>query len=324
MRRILVLSLSLALCLGVSSLALAKKKKSKAPILKTRYGKLKIFPADNPWNQDISKFKVHPKSKDYIASMGLDTALHPDFGSPWKGKPNGIPFIVVGKKQKKVPVTFQYADESDKGPYPIPDGAPIEGGQGAKGDRHVLVIDYHNKKLYELFSAYKTEKGWKAGSGAIFDLTSNKQRPAGWTSADAAGLAIFPGLARYDEVVEQGVIRHALRFTARKTQRAYVFPATHFASRHKDAKLPPMGLRVRLKRNFDIRPFPRSVQVILVALKKYGMILADNGSDWFISGAPHPKWNNNELRALKKLKGRDFEAVYTGPLVTNPKSSTGK
>ncbi|MDF1666769.1 MAG: hypothetical protein P1V97_33775, partial [Planctomycetota bacterium] len=211
---------------------------------------------------------------------------------------------------------FQYADESDKGPYPIPDNAPIEGGKDAKGDRHILVIDYHNKKLYELFSAYKTEKGWKAGSGAIFDLTSNKQRPKGWTSADAAGLAIFPGLVRYDEVVQQRVIRHALRFTAQKTQKAYVFPATHFASRHKDAKLPPMGLRVRLKRSFDIRPFPLSVQVILVALKKYGMILADNGSDWYVSGAPNPKWNNGELRALKKLKGQDFEAVYTGPLVT--------
>lgn len=318
MRRANLILLSLIVLLGASSLAFAKKKKKKkrSPVLKTKYGTLKIFPADNFWNQDISKFKVHPNSKDYIASMGFDKTLHPDFGSPWKGKPIGIPFIVVSKKQKKVPVTFRYADESDKGPYPIPDTAPIEGGKDAKGDRHVLVIDYHNKKLYELFSAYKTEKGWKAGSGAIFDLTSNKQRRAGWTSADAAGLAIFPGLVRYDEVVQQRVIRHALRFTAQKTQRAYVFPATHFASRHKDAKLPPMGLRVRLKRSFDIRPFPLSVQVILVALKKYGMILADNGSDWYVSGAPNPKWNNNELRALKKLKGGDFEAVYTGPLVT--------
>ena len=301
--------------LGLSSLAFGKKKK-RAPVLKTKYGLLRVFPTDNPWNQDTTKFKVHPKSDDYIASMGLNKALHPDFGSPWKGTPIGIPFIVVSKKQKKVPVTFKYADESDKGPYPIPDNAPIEGGAGAKGDRHVLVIDYHNKKLYELFSAYKTEKGWKAGSGAIFDLTSNKQRTKGWTSADAAGLAIFPGLVRYDEVVQQRVIRHALRFTAQKTQRAYVFPATHFASRHKDAKLPPMGLRVRLKRSFDIRPFPKTVQVILLALKKYGMILADNGSDWYVSGAPHPQWNNGELRALKKLKGQNFEAVYTGPLVT--------
>jgi hypothetical protein len=289
---------------------------ARSPVLKTPHGDVEIFPPDNPWNQDVSKLPVHPNSADYIASIGLEKPLHPDFGTVWQGAPNGIPYCVAGPDQPKVPVTFEYAGESDPGPYPIPPDAPIEGGPNAKGDRHILVIDARHKKLYELFSAHKAGDGWKAGSGAVFDLASNKLRPAGWTSADAAGLPIFPGLARYDEIVERRELRHALRFTATKTQRGYIPPATHFASRSKDPKLPPMGLRVRLKAGFDVSRFPPATQVILNGLKTYGMILADNGGDWFVSGVPHPKWSDDELNTLKRVKGKDFEAVETGKRIT--------
>jgi len=283
--------------------------------LKTSFGELEIFPADNPWNADISQLPVHRKSQAYLASIGLDKPLHPDFGTVWNGAPSGIPYVVVGRDQPRVPVQFEYPDESDAGPYPIPPDAPIEGGEKSDGDRHVIVLDYHAKKLYEIFSSRRQGAGWKAGSGAVFDLTSNKLRPAGWTSADAAGLPIFPGLARYDEV-SQGEIRHALRFTVRKTQRGYIPPATHFASRSTDANLPPMGLRVRLKANYDISKFPPSAQVILKGLKKYGMLLADNGGDWYITGAPHERWNDDDLHTLKRVKGSDLEAVETGEVVT--------
>lgn len=285
-------------------------------VLKTEFGDLEILPADNPWNTDVSRLPVHPKSPAWLASIGLDKPLHPDFGTVWNGAPNGIPYAVVGRDQPKVAITFQYADESDAGPYPIPKEAQIEGGEKSEGDRHVIVVDFHGKKLYEMFSAQRQGADWKAGSGAVFDLTSNNLRPAGWTSADAAGLPIFPGLARYEEAVEQGEIRHALRFTARKTQRGYITPATHFASRSNDANLPPMGLRIRLKADFDISRFPKTAQVILRGLKTHGMLLADNGGDWFISGAPHPRWNDDELNTLKKVKGSDFECVETGPVVT--------
>lgn len=275
------------------------------------------FPDDNPWNQDISRWPVDPNSARYIASIGLDAPLHPDFGTFWEGVPSGIPYVVVAGTQKKVPVTFEYADESDPGPYPIPADAPIEGGPDSDGDRHVLVIDRDHWMLYELFAAYPNGDGsWRAASGAIFDLSSNKLRPDGWTSADAAGLPIFPGLVRYDEVMEQKVIRHALRFTARQTRRAYVHPATHFASASRDPNLPPMGLRVRLKADYDLSSFPPPVRVILTALKKYGMFLADNGGNWFLSGAHDPRWNDDELAALKRVKGRDLEVVQLGELVT--------
>jgi hypothetical protein len=266
---------------------------------------LKVFPADNPWNWDISRHDVHPLSDKYVASIGADRNLHPDFGTKY-----GIPYVIVSGKQKRVPVEFEYADESDRGPYPVPDDAPIEGGPESDGDRHILVIDRDARVLYELFSAYKTKDGWKAGSGAIFKLDSNDLRPDGWTSADAAGLPIFPGLVRYDEVA-RGAINHALRFTCRKTQRAYLWPARHYASSDKSEDLPPMGLRFRLKASVDISKFPKRCQVILAALKKHGMIVADNGSDWFVSGAPDKRWNDDELNSLKKLKGRDFEAVLT-------------
>lgn len=276
------------------------------------------FPDDNPWNRDISREPVDPNSAALIAGIGADRGLHPDFGTVWQGAPAGIPYVVVDGRQPRVPVRFEYANESDPGPYPIPPDAPIEGGPQGKGDRHVLVIDRDNWRLYELFSAHPENggKSWRAGSGAIFDLNSNRSRPAGWTSADAAGLPVFPGLVRYDEVMEQQAIRHALRFTVQRTRRAYVAPATHFASRLTEANLPPMGMRVRLRAGFDVSRFPPAAQVILTALKRYGMLLADNGSNWFISGAPDPRWDTEALATLKRVKGRDLEVVRMGTLVT--------
>jgi hypothetical protein len=236
--------------------------------------------------------------------------LHPDFGTVWDGAPNGIPYIVVHSGQAKVPVSFDYADESDPGPYPIPSDAPIEGGPSSSGDRHVLVVDVDAWKLYELFDAHPVNggKSWTAGSGAIFDLGSDALRPAGWTSADAAGLPIFPGLARYDEV-KRGVIDHALRFTVQRTRRAYVFPARHYASDSNDASLPPMGLRLRLKAGFDVSGYPRQARIVLVALKRYGMIVADNGSSWYITGAPDSRWSNDQLHTLGRVMGSDFQVV---------------
>lgn len=291
-------------------------KQKTGPILKGRLGDVEIFPADNPWNTRIDDLPVHPNSRQWITAIGAGTKLHPDFGTVWRGAPNGIPYVVVTSDQKKAPVSFQYAEESDAGPYPIPPNPPIEGGPNADpdSDRHIIMIDPNRKKLYELFQVLPNGRGgWRAGSGAIFDLSTNRTRPDGWTSADAAGLPIFPGLVRYDEVLA-GDIRHALRFTVEKTQRGYIFPARHFASRSSDRSLPPMGLRVRLRKDYDISRFPRSAQVILTALKRYGMLLADNGGDWFISGAPDKRWVDDELATLKRVKGRDLECVLTGPV----------
>ncbi|HKP74513.1 MAG TPA: hypothetical protein VJT67_03175 [Longimicrobiaceae bacterium] len=277
------------------------------------------FPADNAWNRDVSGDPVDPASSTLLASCGgLDRGLHPDFGTVWDGAPNGIPYVVVSGDQAKVPVSFGYADESDPGPYPVPSNAPIEGGPNGSGDRHVLVVDRDNWKLYELYDAHPVNAGasWTAGSGAIFDLNSNTLRPAGWTSADAAGLPIFPGLVRYDEVVEQKEIRHALRFTCPTTRRAYVSPARHFASSRTDPSLPPMGMRVRLRAGFDVSPYPPNVQVILRAMKTYGMLLADNGSAWYVSGAPDSRWSDDELATLRNVRGGDFEVVKMGALVT--------
>jgi hypothetical protein len=312
----------LAFAAIVAFLALSEamaQKEEKNPVqlgVGASLGGKRLFPDDNPWNQEISKEPVEANSDKLIASIGAGKPLHPDFGTVYQGAPNGIPYVVVDGKQPKVPVKFEYADESDAGPYPIPPDAPIEGGPKAKSDRHILVLDRDNWKLYELFSAYPDGKGWKASSGAIFDLKTNKLRPANWTSADAAGLPILPGLVRYDEAVQEKKIEHALRFTVAKTRRAYVAPATHFASRHTDANLPPMGMRVRLKADFDVTGFPAEGQVILKALQKYGMMVADNGGDWFLSGAPDRRWNDDNLRALKKVKGRDFEVIKMGKLVT--------
>ncbi len=275
------------------------------------------FPADNPWNTDISGLPVDPNSATLISACG-DRNLHPDFGTVWAGAPIGIPYTVVEGSQTRVPVSFYYASESDPGPYPIPPDAPIEGGPGGTGDRHVIVIDRDSRTLYEVFDATPVDGGasWTGGSGAVFDMTSNALRPAGWTSADAAGLPIFPGLVRYDEAVEQAAIEHALRFTCPVTRRAYVAPARHWASSNTDPNLPPMGMRVRLQASFDITPFPAEVQVILRALKTYGMFLADNGSGWYISGAPDPRWDDSRLGTLKSIPSSAFEVVEMGTIVT--------
>ena len=274
-----------------------------------------IFPASNAWNQRVDALPVAADSAQLIASIGLSTGLHPDFGSGlYGGGPIGIPFDVVSKSTPRARVTFGYAGESDKGPYPIPKTVHIEGGNASSGDRHALLLDKDACRLYELYALYpKRGGGWKAGSGAIWSLRANKLRPAGWTSADAAGLPIFPGLARYDEVA-RGVIDHALRFTVARTRRAYVYPARHYASSSDDPSLPPMGLRVRLKAGVDITGFPRQARIVLQALKTYGMIVADNGSNWYISGAPNPHWSNDDLHTLGRITGADFEVVDTSSL----------
>jgi len=272
-----------------------------------------VFPKDNPWNTDISQQPVDPKSDAYIAAIGAAKPLHPDFGTG----SNGIPFQFVDHNTPRISVTFEYADESDKGPYPIPTHPLIEGGPGAtSGDRHMLLIDPDDWVLYELWQAVQGPEGWHAGSGAIWDLKTNATRPKGWTSADAAGLPVFPGLVRYDEVHGQHVMAHAVRFTVQRTRRAYVFPASHWASRSNDPDLLPMGARLRLRHDFDITSFDPDVQVILVALKTYGMILADNGSDWYISGAPDDHWDNDILHQLARVKGKDLEVVELGEVVT--------
>lgn len=278
----------------------------------------RFFPADNPWNRDVSADAVDPNSANLIATCGAAASLHPDFGTSYLGSPIGMPYVIVRGTQARVPVTFQYNTESDPGPYPVPPDAPIEGGSSSTGDRHVLIVDSDNWKLYELYDAHPVNGGssWTAGSGAIFDLNSNALRPAGWTSADAAGLPILPGLVRYDEVVEQKAINHALRFTCPTSRRGYVSPARHFASSRTDVNQPPMGMRVRLKSSVDISTFPANVQVILRALQKYGMFMADNGSSFFVSGTHDTRWNDDELGAMKRLHGSDFEVVKMGTVVT--------
>lgn len=284
-------------------------------------GACPMLPADNIWNARVDSLPVHARSAAYLSSIGLSTGLKADFGSgTWNGGPIGIPFTTVPATQPRVPVQFKYDDESDPGSYPIPPNPPIEGGPNSSGDRHVLVVDRDACVLYELFSAYPQADGsWKADSGAVFPLTSNALRKAGWTSADAAGLAILPGLARYDEVAA-GEIAHALRFTAQVTQRAYVWPARHYASDNTDLNVPPMGTRVRLKAGFNVASFSARNQVILRALKSYGMILADNGSNWYISGVPDSRWDNDELRALRFVQGSDFEVVDSSSLMVDPNS----
>jgi hypothetical protein len=273
-----------------------------------------IFPKSNPWNRRVDRLPVAANSAEIIGSMGIDRGLHADFGSGlWEGAPIGIPITVVGRRTPKSRVSFEYANESDRGPYPIPRGVPIEGGYRSDGDRHALLVDRDACKLYELYALYPRGRGWRAGSGAIWSLRSNRLRPTGWTSADAAGLPILPGLARYDEV-RRGVIDHALRFTVRRTRRAYVYPARHFASSSDDPSLPPMGLRVRLKASFDVSGYPRQARVVLTALKRYGMLVSDNGSDWFITGSPNPGWRNDDLRTLGRVKGSEFEVVDTRTL----------
>jgi hypothetical protein len=302
----LIVVLALAAALSASAAT------TKAPVL----GGCPVFPANSVWNQPVDELPVAANSAQLVASIGLDASVHADFGAGlYDGSIIGIPYVVVrGSKTPKSRLRFEYADESDKGPYPIPRNVPIEGAPNAgDGDRHALIVDRDTCKLYELYALQRTASGWTAGSGAIWSLRSNKLRPAGWTSADAAGLPILPGLARWADAAT-GQINHALRFTASKTRQAYIYPARHYASDSTDPSLPPMGLRVRLKASVDISRLPPQARIVATALKRYGMILADNGSPWFISGAPSPHWSNDQLHALGTLSGKDFEVVDTSTL----------
>jgi hypothetical protein len=272
-----------------------------------------VFPTDNAWNLDISALPIHANSDAIVDAVGRDTHLHPDFGTEWEGAPLGIPYLVVSD-QEEVPIVYTaYGDESDPGPMPIPEDSPVEGGPSSDGDRHTLVIDASTCTLYELYRAFPQADGsWEADSGTTWDLTMNEYHPEGCTSADAAGLAIFPGLARYNEVVEQGEIKHALRFTVQRSRRAYIFPASHYASSDSDRNLPPMGMRFRMKADYDCSSYSAEVQVICTAMKTYGLILADNGSNWYVSGAPDPRWSDENLGDLKRIAGDAFEVVDTG------------
>lgn len=281
-----------------------------------------IFPADNIWNTPIDSLPVDAMSDAYIGSIGADTALHADFGAGlYEGFPLGIPFVRVPTDHPTVAVTFEVADESDPGPYPIPADAPIEGGACGEGDRHVIVVQEGSCLLYELYAAIPQADGsWQAFGGAVFDLTSNDLRPAEWTSADAAGFPILPGLVRYEEI-EAGEIPHALRFTASTTREEYVWPARHQAGSSTDPSVPPMGQRFRLKADVDISGYSPTNQIILQALKTYGMFLADNGSDWFFSGVPDDRWDNDDLHALQDgITGANFEAVDLTSLIVDPDS----
>lgn len=275
----------------------------------TVIGACNVFPPNDIWNTPIDALVVAGNSSTLINAVGAGVYLHADFGSgTYNGGPIGIPFVTVPGTQTKYSATFLYASESDPGPYAVPLNAPIEGGSQSTGDRHAIAVDTDNCILYELYNSYPQPSSWKADSGAIFDLKSHTLRTAGWTSADAAGLPIFPGLVRYDEILA-GEIKHAIRLTVPKTLKAYVWPARHYASSITDPQYPPMGQRFRLRSTFDISSYPTDIQVILKALKKYGMIVADNGSAWYISGAPDSRWNNNNLHLLHNIFGSDLEAV---------------
>ncbi len=261
-------------------------------------------------NREITHAPVYPNSASYIASIGANLDLHPDFGT---NPSYGIPYLVVGPRQRKVPVRFtEYGEESDPGPYPIPLSAPVEGA-GEEGDRHVLTLQSGSCKLYELYDARRSASGWEAASGAVFNLRTGALRHDGWTSADAAGLPIMPLLVRYEEV-RAGHIDHALRVTVPRTQAGYIHPATHYASSSHDRRLPPMGLRLRLKANFDLSGYHGQALIILRALERYGLIVADNGSSWYLTGAPDPRWDENDLQQLKRVPGSAFEAVRSGPI----------
>jgi hypothetical protein len=281
-----------------------------------------VLPSDNIWNTPVADLPLDGNSAAYVATIGADAPAHPDFGAGlWRDGPIGIPYTVtVGSAQAPVALRFEWPDESDPGPYPIPTDAPIEGGPDASGDRHILVVDRERCVAYEVYRAvWQPDGSIEAGSGAVFDLGSHALRPAGWTSADAAGLPILPGLVRYEEVAA-GAVHHAIRFTAPETRRAYVWPARHFASRLVDARYPPMGQRFRLQADVDLTGMAPPARVVAEALKTYGMILADNGSPWFLSGAPDERWNNEALRDLRRLRGRDFEAVDVSSLMDDPDS----
>jgi hypothetical protein len=283
-----------------------------------------LFPTDSYWDADVSRLPVDARSGTWVASAGAGSALHADFGSgTWNGAPIGIPYVTVAGDQPRVPITFDYADESDPGPYPIPADAPIEGGPQSSGDRHVLVVDRDRCRLWETFATYPNGDGtWRAGSGATWDLGSNALRPASWTSADAAGLPILPGLVRYDEIAS-GRIDHAIRITLNRTDRRYVWPARHQAGSG-DGSNAPMGARLRLKASFNETGYPQAAQVILRALKRYGAIVADNGSSWFISGAPHASFDDDVLHTLQNVKGSAFEFVDASSLMVDPNSGQAR
>lgn len=284
----------------------------------------RVFPTDNIWNTPINKVPVHPRSSAYVNTIGADLSLRNDFGSGlWNGAPIGISYNIVGSSTPRSSVVFDYTDESDIVGYPIPQAPLIEGGDSGTGDRHVLMLDTSECKLYELYHVYNRNNVWTAGSGAVFDLTSNTLRPDTWTSADAAGLPILPGLVRYEEVAG-GEIGHMIRFTVPKTSRAYLWPARHYASSITDPAYPPMGLVMRLKSTFDTSKLKPQARVIARALMTYGMILADNGSAWYMSGVPDERWDMDDLFTLRQIKGRDFDAVDISSLRIEPNSGKAK
>ncbi len=284
-----------------------------------------MFPADNVWNTPVANLPIDAHSARWLASMdSATTYLHPDFGSSGDpAAPYGIPFTVVGRAQRFVRVSFLYADESDPGPYPFGPGTPIEGGPGASGDRHAIMVDPRSCRLYELYDATYRLRGSTAGSGAIWNLRSNALRPAGWTSADAAGLPILPGLLDWQEV-RSGRVDHAIRMTAEVTDRAYVWPARHEAGARDDAALPPMGARFRLEAGFDVERYPPLVRVVLRAFQRYGLILADNGSNWYFTGAASNSWPDWFIADLKTIPARDFQAVDEQSLMISPNSGQAR
>jgi len=287
-------------------------------------GDFKVFPDDNVWKWDISNYQVHPNSAGFLSSMGTTTNLHPDFGTVWDGAPIGIPYLVVTASQPLVPIVYtDYGDESDSGPFPIPLTTAIEGGPSSTGDRHVITVDISRKILCELYYAFPKTSNWDASSGAKFDLTINQDHHLGWTSADAAGLPIFPGLVRYEEVYIKKEVNHAIRITVQNSQNSYIYPARHYASSSSNQNYPPMGLRLRMKAGYDISRFSPPIQIICLAMMKHGLIVADNGSNWYLSGAPDPRWNDDTLGQLKTIPGSAFEVILTVDTQGNPIKPAG-
>jgi hypothetical protein len=285
-----------------------------------------VTPNDSYWHAKVTALPVSPSSATFIATEGSNSPLHADFGSGlWDGGPIGIPFVVVPGTQAKVKVTFSIAGESDPGPYPIPANAPVEGGSASTGDRHVIVVDRDRCQLYEMWNAKLQKDGvtWKAGSGATWSLSSDAMRPAGWTSADAAGLPILPGLVRYEEVAA-GHVDHAIRITVPTTRTSYIWPARHQAGSTSSTSAPPMGTWLRMKSSINPSSYPASVRPIIIALQTFGAIVADNGSAWYISGAPDSRWNNDDLHALGAITGNAFQVVDASSLMVSPNSEQAK
>lgn len=311
---------TLALALVVAGCVAAGQLNTPPPGRSPTLAECQVFPPDHIWNRAVTDLDVHPSSDDWVDTIGRSKTVHADFGSGlWEGSPIGIPYATVDGTQPKVEVEFYYPGESDPGPYPLFAAMPVEGG----GDRHALIVDTDACVLYEVFDVSYEGGAWHGGSGAVFDLAGYDLRPDGWTSADAAGLPILPGLVRFEEV-EAGAITHAIRFTAPQTRNEYVWPARHQASNLSGSQYPPLGQRFRLKASFDTSGFSEQARVVAVALKTYGMILADNGSSWYLSGAPDERWDNDALRDLKSITGDDFEAVDVSGLMIDPDSGRSR